>query len=105
MPVRRRHDKRRIELPDDAIEWLYDGHGSPWIYRQTVAELGAVWREHEEVIVAEHASQWPGTRPARWWHSPRQSRGADSAASAPRRTKSSPTSRSFGMAFRDREPP
>ncbi len=66
MPVRRRFDRRRVELSAEEIDWLHDGTGSPWIYfhQENLAEL---WRTHEEAILAEHVAASPGTRPRRWW--------------------------------------
>lgn len=66
MPVRRRVDKRRLDLPDEAIDWLHDGDGGTWIYFHQ-EDLVELWHAHGEAIVAEHVAESPGTRPVRWW--------------------------------------
>jgi hypothetical protein len=66
MPVRARFDRRRAELEPEALEWLHDGDGGVWIYFHW-QELGQLWREHADAIVAEHVAESPGTRPVRWW--------------------------------------
>lgn len=66
MPVRRRLDKHRAELPAGAIDWLRGGKGGVWFYFFR-GELGEIWHEHEEAIVAEHVTAAPGSRPALWW--------------------------------------
>jgi hypothetical protein len=68
MPVRKRFEKRRQMLGDDAADWLRGGDGGAWIYFQTADELAALWHDHGELLVAEHVDQYPGTRPERWWH-------------------------------------
>jgi len=67
MPVKRRAGKRRPDLPTEAVDWLHDGTGGAWIYFVTEEEKLDLWREFEDEVVAEHVSEWPGTRPERWW--------------------------------------
>ena len=67
MPVKRRAGKRRPDLPTEAVDWLHDGTGGAWIYFVTEEEKLDLWREFEDEVVAEHISEWPGTRPERWW--------------------------------------
>ena len=67
MGARRRHDKRGTDLPDEAVDWLYGGKGGAWYFFQSAEHLRELWHEHEEVVVAEHVAEWPGSRPCRWW--------------------------------------
>jgi hypothetical protein len=46
MPVRKRFEKRRQMLGDDAADWLRGGDGGAWIYFQTADELAALWHDH-----------------------------------------------------------
>ena len=67
MPVKKRFDKHRAELPAEAVDWLHDGKGGSWVYWQLPEDLAELWREHAEAIVAEYVAEFPGTRPVRWW--------------------------------------
>src|SRR5678815_4034703 len=71
MPIKRRTDKRRPDLPEGAIDWLHGGNGlaGGWFYLDAGSEDGltALWRAHADEIVAEHVAEYLGTRPRRWW--------------------------------------
>jgi hypothetical protein len=68
VPVRRRIDKRRAEVTDEHEAWLQgNDSGCGLVPYSTHEELAALWAAHSERIVAEHVTNYPGTRPARWW--------------------------------------
>lgn len=67
MPVRKRIDRRRAELPDDAWDWLRGSDEGEWHFFLDDAELADAWRKHGAEIVTEHIRRQPGTRPRRWW--------------------------------------
>jgi hypothetical protein len=68
MPVRRRIDKRRAEVTDEHEAWLHgEDKASGFIQYAPNDELAALWGAHSERIVADHVSNYPGTRPVRWW--------------------------------------
>lgn len=68
MPVRRRADKRREAITDEHEAWLHsDDKGSGFIQYLPHDDLSSLWADHSARIVAEHVSDHPGTRPARWW--------------------------------------
>jgi len=68
MPVRKRIDKRRAELTDEGEAWLHGDDKAAGFFKYAPDdELAAVWEAHSERIVAEHVTDYPGTRPARWW--------------------------------------
>jgi hypothetical protein len=69
MPIKRRHNKRREDLSEEAEQWLRgqsDGLGF-FPYSLTDHEFADLWAEHADRIIEEHVAQWPGTRPYRWW--------------------------------------
>jgi hypothetical protein len=59
MPVKRRHNKRREDLSEEAEQWLRG--------KDQDLEFFDLWVEHRDGIIEEHVAQWPGTRPYRWW--------------------------------------
>jgi hypothetical protein len=67
MPVRRRVDRRRTEVTDEQEAWLRDDKASGFVQYAPDDVLAALWEAHSERIVAEHVTNYPGTRPARWW--------------------------------------
>jgi hypothetical protein len=77
MPVRRRIDKRRQDLSEEAQAWLAgDLHGEFWIFG-TERELAETWAAHRDGVLADWIAEYPGTRPAHWWtyDAPRQPLG------------------------------
>jgi hypothetical protein len=75
MPVRRRTDKRREAVTDEHEEWLNGNDKESGFFQFAPHEdLLAFWRTHSERVVAEHVTNYPGTRPTRWWEydAPRQ---------------------------------
>src|SRR5437899_238319 len=68
--------KAKEKLDADANAWL---RGMPcgFFEFQDDAALEALWSEHGGDIVEEHVSEFPGTRPSRWWEfdAPRSARG------------------------------
>jgi hypothetical protein len=69
MPIKRRQNKRREDLSEEAEQWLRgksDGLGF-FPYSLTDQEFADLWAEHSERVVAEHVAEFPGTRPYRWW--------------------------------------
>ena len=66
MPVRKRKDKRRTDLPDGAVTWLH-GEQSEWPYFVDPSDRADCWHQYGVEIVAEHIARHPGTRPTRWW--------------------------------------
>jgi hypothetical protein len=70
MPRKRRTDKRRQEVTDEHAAWLRgdDKAAGTIKYFLTEKELTALWAEHSDRIVEDHVADFPGTRPARWWH-------------------------------------
>jgi hypothetical protein len=68
MPVRKRKDLRRAEVTDEHEAWLRnDDKAAGFVKFAPEGELAALWAAHSERIVAEHVTDYPGTRPARWW--------------------------------------
>jgi hypothetical protein len=67
MPVKRRTDKRRPELAEDAEKWLRGEPSGAFVYLMTPGECVALWDEYGDQVVAERVVDWPGTRPERWW--------------------------------------
>lgn len=67
MPVKRRVDKRREDIPAEAVDWLTGGAGEPWVYFQTADDLAELWAEHGAAVINDHVGDAPGTRPVRWW--------------------------------------
>lgn len=68
MPVRKRKDLRRAEVTDEHESWLHgDDNSAGFVKYAPENELAALWSDHSERIVAEHVTDYPGTRPARWW--------------------------------------
>lgn len=68
MPVRKRVDRRRQELPDSAWDWLHGEDYTEWSFFLDDAELAEMWGKHGAEVQAEHVRQYPGTRPKRWWN-------------------------------------
>src|ERR1700722_15289757 len=78
MPVRKRKDLRRAEVTDEHEAWLRgDDKAAGFVKYAPDGELAALWEANSERIVAEHVTDYPGTRPARWWRydAPRSSLG------------------------------
>lgn len=80
MARKRRVSKRRVDLTPEQIAWLagdFDGAG----FFQFVDATDDFWWEHSERIVAEHVSEFPGTRPYHWWRmeAPRMKETEDNA--------------------------
>jgi hypothetical protein len=80
MPVRKRKDLRRAEVTDEHEAWLHgDDKAAGFVKYAPEDELAALWAANWERIVAEHVTNYPGTRPARWWRQeapePRQRQG------------------------------
>jgi hypothetical protein len=86
MPVRRRHDRRRIEIPPEVIDYFLERESDPpresaleWCleYDNDIA-LDALpstyWSPAEEEVLEEWIETRPGTRPLCWWRwsAPRQ---------------------------------
>jgi hypothetical protein len=68
MPVRKRVDKRRQEVTDQHEAWLRGADmGCGLIPYSPRDELATLWEAHSERILAEHVTNCPGTRPARFW--------------------------------------
>jgi hypothetical protein len=77
MPRRQRTDfTRRQALDADGEAWLRN-EPCGWFKFKGEEFLKQLWQDHGESIVEEHVTQWPGTRPARWWQydAPRSPRG------------------------------
>ena len=66
MPIKRRVSKLREPLDADHEAWL-KGARSYCEFFDGEDKLAEHWREHGERIVAEWVSEFPGTRPDRWW--------------------------------------
>lgn len=68
MPVRKRKDLRRADVTDEQESWLHgDDKAAGFAKYAAEDELAALWAAHSGRIVAEHVTDYPGTRPARWW--------------------------------------
>jgi hypothetical protein len=69
MPIKRRHNKRREDLPEEAEQWLHgESKGLGFFpYSLTDQEFADLWAEHADRIIDEHVAEFPGTRPYRWW--------------------------------------
>ncbi len=76
MAPKRRVDKRIEGLSTDGEAWLRCEPCGFFEFKSKEA-LRELWEAHGESIVDEHAAEFPGTRPARWWQfdAPRSPRG------------------------------
>ena len=66
MPVKRRLPKRRQDINENEEHWLRC-EPSGFVQFKPADQLAELWRDHRDRIIAEHVSDFPGTRPQRWW--------------------------------------
>jgi hypothetical protein len=67
MAVKRRTLKRRHDLDEHEENWLRNEEPSGFVQFLSEPELAKLWADHRDRIIAEHITEWPGTRPYRWW--------------------------------------
>jgi hypothetical protein len=66
MAVKKRINKAKEQLSDDARAWLEDRPCGFFQFKHS-DYLADLWKTHGEAVVAEHVEDSPGSRPGRWW--------------------------------------
>jgi hypothetical protein len=68
MAPRRRRPKRRSDLTEEQAAWLRgDYRNAGFVNYIAKEELSALWNAYCSRIIEDRATEFPGTRPGRWW--------------------------------------